>query len=617
MKQLFDNKLNRSFFYLFLSFLIGVIIWIEKPSFISPFENIFSDSIIRYLSSKEMEERIAIIDIDEKSLVEIGPWPWSRSKIADLIEIAFLDQKVASVGLDIIFPYPADLAGDQRLFSLSKIFPVTFAYTFDYNPNNQKINIGILPSDSNKYIESISERSMPAYGYISNHIGLKNVPCAGNIGYIPDEDGTVRSLPLNSRYQNKTYPLFAQTILECAGLRLKVPGNADGLWKLRFSSSLDSLIFISASDILNNRLPKNFLEKKHILVGSSSLSLGDRATTPLAPLIAGVTVHAAALIDLLNTDQEAEEKKYSIDKIFYTYCLLSITIIWIILIKKSPTLTLITIFTLISLWIAISIFSYSALKLNYPVTPLIIALLLVAISVFPQEWWNSRRREIALINIFSSYVGNSVLDELKKSKIENSLRPASKEITVLVVDMQGYTQKVMDLSLEESSLLTRDFLGRLTIPVLKNHGTLDKYMGDGLLAFWGAPLDNENQTDLAISCAEAMIEAINLWNEENPIIFKSRIKIRIGIESGLALVGDLGTNFRSTYTAVGDCINIASRLESLSKKIYLEIAIGPNAKKKSKRTDLISVGIHPLRDTESYIEVFTIQKYFSKVRGAY
>lgn len=611
MKPLIDSEINRSFIYLLLSLFLSISIWKIQPHFFSQIENILSDNIKRTIASKKTEERIAIIDIDERSLAEIGAWPWSRSTIADLIEIIFLDQNSASLGLDIIFPYPSDVNGDERISSLSKIFPITFAYTLDYNKKFQETNIGKLPIHSGSSKNSEIEDAIPAHGYISNHIGLNNVPCSGNIGYIPDRDGTIRSLPAKSFYQGKIYPAFSEAVLKCSGFDIDQTLKNRSLWKLNFSTELNSLIFISATDLLHHRIPNSFLENKHVLLGSSSLALGDRVSTPLAPLVAGVTVHAAALIDLLDSKQQIKKTKYKkysnyIPIIYSSFCII---LIGFTLLKKSPSLTIATLFFLFIAWVPISLITHLSLRLSHSLSSPFITLSLITATVLPQEWWNLKKIEIRLTNSFSSYVGKAVLNELKKSKHKNSLEPSSKEITVLIVDMQGYTKRIMELSLEESAELTRDFLSRLTAPIINNHGTLDKYTGDGLIAFWGAPLENKDQTDLAISCAEKMIEKINLWNQERSFLSKKPIKIRIGIERGFALVGDLGTNFRSTYTAVGDCINIASRLESLSKSISLQISIGPNAQEKSTRTDLISVGKYQLRDTENSIEVFTILQY--------
>ena len=614
MKSTYDISLNKSFIFLVATLFISTFIAIKQPNIIANIENVFNDIFIKIAANKNQENRIAIIDIDEQSLSEIGPWPWPRETIADLIEFSLIDLKSSSIGIDIVFPEKADELGDQRLASLAEISPVTFAYVLDYENRENLLASGKLPQKIGSSIHLSRLDSTQAYGYISNHAGLSHAKCTGNIGYIPDIDGKVRYLPANSFFNGEYHPTFSESLLNCAGIIIKIPEKNYPKWKLKYSTDLNSLIFISASDILRSRIPNDFLKNKHVLIGSSSLALGDRVSTPLAPLVPGVTVHAAALIDLLDIHDGIHQFNFKGNYLVILFDIFCIFLIWVSIKKYPPWISVLTILTLCTTWLLFSFFIKTKLNIEHSTSAPFLGLLLVSLFVLPQEWWNVKRREIKLKNIFSNYVGKSVLDQIINSKSEKSLNPSLIDITVLVVDMQGYTNRVMSLSIEDSALLTREFLSRITPPITNNQGTLDKYMGDGLIAFWGAPLANDRKEDLAISCAIEILKNIEAWNQENAYNNTSPIKVRIGIESGLAVVGDLGTDFRSTYTAVGDCINVASRLETLAKNLSSPIAIGPNTQKKSKRNDLISLGKYQLRDTDNTIEVFTISSTLSKIK---
>jgi adenylate cyclase len=157
--------------------------------------------------------------------------------------------------------------------------------------------------------------------------------------------------------------------------------------------------------------------------------------------------------------------------------------------------------------------------------------------------------------------------------------------------------------------LTKDFLSCLTRPVLQNHGTLDKYSGDGLVAFWGAPLLCPDQADRAVSTGLAILEEVRQFNNQRQHSGFAPVKVRIGIESGRALVGDLGTAFRSTYTAVGDCINFASRLESAARDLPTQLVIGAAANALLKEHDTLSLGAVTLRGTQTTIQVFTVHMH--------
>ena len=147
---------------------------------------------------------------------------------------------------------------------------------------------------------------------------------------------------------------------------------------------------------------------------------------------------------------------------------------------------------------------------------------------------------------FSHYVAQPVLDEIVRLGMNYSLTPTLRDVTVLIADMEGYTQATSELSLEDAAGLTKDFLGCLTRPVLTWRGTLDKYTGDGLVAFWGAPLDCADQADWAVSAALDILAEVATFNLERQRTGAGPVQVRIGIESGRAIVGDLGNEFRSS-----------------------------------------------------------------------
>jgi adenylate cyclase len=229
-------------------------------------------------------------------------------------------------------------------------------------------------------------------------------------------------------------------------------------------------------------------------------------------------------------------------------------------------------------------------------------LLLVAV---PHEWWQTQRKTRRLLAMFSHYVAQPVLDEIVRLGLKHSLTPTLREVTVLIADMEGYTRTTSSLSLQEAATLTKDFLDCLTRPVLTWRGTLDKYTGDGLVAFWGAPLPSLDQADRAVSAALEILKEVDVFNAARQRQGFAPVRVRIGIESGSALVGDLGTAFRSTYTAVGDCINFASRLESAARDLPTQLVIGSATNALLRQHHTRSLGAITLRGTQTTIEVFT------------
>jgi len=201
-----------------------------------------------------------------------------------------------------------------------------------------------------------------------------------------------------------------------------------------------------------------------------------------------------------------------------------------------------------------------------------------------------------------------VLDEIVRLNLQYSLKPMLCNVTVLIADMEGYTRVTSSLALDEAAQLTKDFLSCLTRPVLDGQGTLDKYTGDGLVAFWGAPLPCADQADRAVSAALAILAEVETFNARRQLKGYAPVMVRIGIESGSALVGDLGTSFRSTYTAVGDCINFASRLEAAARDLPTQLVIGSATQRLLTQYDTESLGRIKLRGTQTTTEVFTVRK---------
>ena len=230
---------------------------------------------------------------------------------------------------------------------------------------------------------------------------------------------------------------------------------------------------------------------------------------------------------------------------------------------------------------------------------------MLLITLVPLEWWLSQSQSRNLRQTLGRYVAKPVIDALTSSGNFTALVPQAQRITVLVADMAEYTRLTSSIPLGDMVELTKDFLDCITQPVLSLGGTLDKYTGDGLMAFWGAPLPCENSADLAIDAALQIFKNLQALNQSRLAKGLKPLRMRIGIESGQAVVGEMGTRFRTTYTAIGDCVNHASRLEAAAAKFGLPLLIGPVAKSQVHKHKLVHVGEHNIRGTDEDIDVYT------------
>ena len=597
-----------------LACVLALFVEWQRPGFILRLDEGLRDSFVRLIADRQPENRVVVIDIDEETLREIGPWPWPRTQVADLVEILLGTYGARAVGLDVVFPEPGDAAGDARLAALAEHAPLALAQIFDFTPRDKAVLEGTLVGGINQQAR-IS--GLVAYGYIANHKGLSNVRCIGNIGYVPDVDGVLRHTPIYTMYKGKAYPHLASVLISCAeggdhaetlsaSLMQSTISNAQELWRIPYAHALSAYTVISAADILQERVSNSLIAGRYVLVGSSSLGLGDRVSTPLTPLSAGVMVHAASLSGLLDLAEGLSNVPWSGRVWSFIWCVLSIALAIFFTARLSAWGSVLLLFALVSSWLLIA-FAGVARQAEWSVTAPLCAYFVLLLVAVPYEWWQAQRKTRRLMDTFSHYVAQPVLDEIVRLGLAHSLDPILCEVTVLIADMEGYTRTTSSLSLENAAALTKEFLGCLTRPVLDWRGTLDKYSGDGLVAFWGAPLSCPDQADRAVSAALGILAEVDALNVARQYAGFAPIRVRIGIESGSALVGDLGTSFRSTYTAVGDCINFASRLESAARDLPTQLLIGSAANSRLVRHQTISLGQITLRGTQTTIEVFSIR----------
>jgi adenylate cyclase len=585
-----------------LACALALLVEWQRPAFIVRLDEGLRDSFVRLTADQRPEDRLVVVDINEAALREIGPWPWPRQRVADLVEILLGHYAARAVGLDIVFTEPGNAQGDARLASLARHAPLSLAQVFDYTPRSQAILQGRLAGGEE---QQPGLDGVPAYGFIANHAGLADARCVGNIGYAPDADGVLRHTPLRTRYAGRDYPHFASALLSCATGPTALPEGIQGLWRVPYTHALSAYTVIGVADILQANAPRPLIAGRFVLVGSSALGLGDRVSTPLTPLSSGVMVHAASLSGLLDLAEGRLNPPRSGRGWLLAWCALSVTLAVIFIARLAAWEGLLLLVGFVICWLVLA-FAGVAHRVEWSITGPLWAYFFLLLVANPNEWWQAQRKSRRLLDTLAHYVAQPVLDEIVRLDLQHSLEPTLREVTVLIADMERYTHATSSLSLVDAATLTKGFLDCLTRPVLACHGTLDKYTGDGLVAFWGAPLDCADQADRAVGAALDILAEVDAFNTRRQALGFAPVRVRIGIESGRALVGDLGTPFRSTYTAVGDCINFASRLEAAARDLPTRLVIGSAANARLVRHQTLSLGEITLRGTQTTIEVFTV-----------
>ncbi|MBA5640021.1 adenylate/guanylate cyclase domain-containing protein [Duganella sp. LX20W] len=613
------------------------------------------DRYIRLHTTNAPEPRVLVVDIDEASLATLGSWPWPSSRIADLVEMLLTNYNARGVALDIVLPKAGDPDGDTRLALLANHGPLVLAQAFDYSATRpEPLRAGVLGGALAAAPAAVS--TQPATGYLANHALLAQAPHIGNIGFIPDPDGALRRLPLLTSFEGRVYPALTQALLDCcagASTQASAPTSAEApaqasantppqasgkaspqmspqtshqapaqaspqtssqpapfpadaaATRIDYRRDWSAYTVVSAADILAGRIAPDGASGRLALVGSSSLSLADRVTTPLAANRPGLGVQATMLSTLLDRRDGNAPAPWPGRWIACAYTLLLAALASYTMPRLSAARNGLLLGAGAALWLLLAL-AVSAHDASFsPSAPLASVAFLLAFAV-PFQWQQTQHRSRYLLDTLRQYVAPAVVSELMRSDLKDPLAPRQLDVTTLIADMEGYTSQVEALPVDEAAKLTRDFLECLTEPVIANQGTLDKYTGDGLVAFWGAPLPHPRHADLALDAAQAIVRRVRALSQARVAQGWPPLRVRIGIESGLAMAGDFGTAFRSIYTAVGDSVNTAARLEQAARDYPHDVIVGAGTVARATGHQFLPLGERLLRGKEKPTTLYTI-----------
>lgn len=607
-------------------------------------DDIIYDARLRATSPKSLDARIVIVDIDEKSLAEIGRWPWGRNKLGLLVDELFDQQKVALLGFDVVFAEADESSGLARLTELSHNelkdqagfaerlrqlqpsldFDRIFAATLEKRPvvmgyylSSERVGrmSGVLPAPvlSKDALQGRQIRATSWSGYGSNiEILAKAAPMAGYFNSTTDGDGVVRSLPLLAEHKGQYYESIALAMFRVlVGLPTVVPGFSNerflshsyqGVDRLLLKQGAKSLAipvdekmstlvpyrgpggvdggsfrYISASDILAKRLPAGSLKDKIILVGTTAPGLLDLRVTPMSETYPGVEAHANLISGFLDGKVLVKPDYalgYEVVLLVFAGLILALGLP-LLSAPRAVALSVGVIGTLfgLNLWL------YMSYGLVLPLaSALTMAITAFALNMSYGYFVESRsKRELA--NLFGTYVPPELVDEMVKDPDSYSMKATSRELTVMFCDMRGFTKMSEHMEPVQLQELLTGVFSRLTSLIRANRGTIDKYMGDCVMAFWGAPVETAEHAQLAVKSAMEMANAVRDINLDHRARGLPDIGIGIGLNTGTMCVGDMGSNIRRSYTVIGDAVNLGSRLEGLSKAYGLDIVVSESTRK--------------------------------------
>lgn len=572
-------------------------------------DDILTMGMFNYRGVEPDTGKVIIVDIDEKSLKKLGQWPWPRKITAKIIEnLGNAEAKV--IGLDMFFvekdrsspanylPLFKDMlknnitineeAMDNDLILGEAVgnHPVILGYTFQMTSPPEDF-IADLPFPLHM-IENTGQS--PFFSFIKAQHPLLNVPeisansySEGHVNVFPERSGMIRSIPLILEYSNIGYPSLALEMYlsdkpdsvikpgvtkeNTFALKIEdtiIPTDPAGRMMLNFRGPARSFKYISAVDVYNNKFPANIFRNKYVLLGTSAIGLSDLVTTPMGTAVPGVEAHATALDNMIRGDAMKYNRQNE------AVIVLSLLTIGGVLLAAAMAYTrpLIS-FTAGIGFLFIIIFGnfhwFFLVQEVVGASYLITSILLIMAGVSAANYFFEGRKKQYIRKAFAHYVSPHVVSELVKNPEKLNLEGEQRVVSILFSDIRGFTTISEGMNAEELSTFMNEYLGSMTDCVLELNGTVDKFIGDAIMAIWGAPLDNPEHPADSIRSALLMKEKLDILRPQWEKRGLPTVNIGIGINTGLVSVGNMGTAKRFDYTVIGDHVNLASRLEGLNK----------------------------------------------------
>jgi adenylate cyclase len=621
--------------FILLVFLSNTAGLIHLP-FIDFLENYTYDARMLVGMQAGKDPRIVIVDIDEKSLAVEGRWPWNRDKMARLMDQLFDHYKVSLVGFDVVFAEPDKSSGLDVLDELAekdlstvpefqqKLDQIRLQLDYDYifakSMDGRPVVLGYyfnIAADGSSAIKSgalpepVLTRSdfrlrpnvRVAVGYGANLPELQqHALAAGHFNPSIDNDGIVRRVPLLYEFEGNYYESLSLAMSRLMlGVNEVIPvladdvsGNYSSIEWLRighinipvdeyvqaivpYRGKQGSFPYISATDVLNGLADRGILEDTAVLIGTSAPGLFDLRSTPVQNKYPGVEIHANLISGIL--DQKIKEMPAYVKGIEFIHLLITGLIIIFLLPFFTPLWSMVLTSGLLFLSVVINYVIWQEANIVLPIASVITLILILLLVNMSYGFFFERRIKGQITDLFGQYVPPELVDEMSDDPTAYTRDAEEREMTVLFSDVRGFTTLSEGLTPKELSSLMNEFLSELTRVIHDHRGTIDKYMGDAIMAFWGAPVKDEDHANHALMAGLAMIERMYALQDVFEERGWPRLAIGVGLNTGNMSVGNMGSRFRTAYTVIGDEVNLGSRLEGLTKQYGVELIVGENTKK--------------------------------------
>jgi adenylate cyclase len=566
---------------------------------------------------------VRVVDIDEASLAQYGQWPWPRTIIAELVNKLSRNGAIV-IGFDIVFAEKDRLSPDI-VAEDNPSLPENIREALKALPSNEAILASQI-ANSSVVLGQTSVRLVDDTG--TNEANARDTPHAiigpdpapflqkfpalvqnlpeleaaatghGVFSLSPDADGIYRRVPLTMIVGEKIKLALSAEVLRIAtgggafGIRTNEAGisgivvggqlistNPNAIVWPYFSESRQER-YISAGDVLNGSADQSQIANHMVLVGTSAVGLEDYRATPLGVTMPGVEIHAQVIESIISQNL-LWRPNYALGMELVFVLIVGLLIIYIV-----PKVGAVRALALAGVsqagFLGGSFYAFHQHQMLIDATFPIASTALLFIALATANYMREERQRQQIRSAFGQYISPDLVEELIADPDRMVLGGETKELTLLFSDVRGFTglsEEYID-NPQGLTQLMNEFLTELSAPILEHKGTIDKYMGDAVMAFWNAPLDMEKHALVACNAALAMLDRLAALNERRKESLATEgkiatpINVGIGINTGLCVVGNMGSALRFDYTALGDTVNIASRLEGQSKPFGTPIVIG-------------------------------------------
>lgn len=604
-------KKNQIFILLILSiFIIIEFSYINMPSLYKITDDKITSLFLKSQKTATASKHIVIIDIDAHSIKKLGQWPFSRDMISKML-LNLRDAGAGIIGFDMVFSNPDRLSphemakilnisgtyvnNDVLLANTLQVTPTILGYYFDMTNAEHKSKPKQLADIQVKGYKKLNYFN-DAKGVVDNIDILKNAAySSGYFNLTNITNGVVDSASMLINFEGKLYPSLVVEMLRIAnsaqkvdvinsnlgvnGIKinnLNIPTNKYAEIKLNFRGKGGSYKYISFYDILNNNFDLKDIKGKFILIGTSDIGLNDLVTTIYDPAMPGVEVHATTIDNILNNDfyfTPIDSYTYGILLIFFSSIIVALALY--LLPASFSFLIFLSSFSLLIFVNYYLIFTkHVIIGFSAPIITIFVTTGIFALISYYFE--NVQRKKV--FSKLSAKVSKKVAIEILKHD-SNILNVDTRNVTILFSDIRDFTSLSEQLNNPKKLIeILNKYMEPMVESITEYNGVVDKFIGDAIMAYWNAPLKQTNHADMAVKSALLQLKRLDELNETLKKEYDIELKIGIGINSGEVVVGEMGSRGRSDYTLIGDNVNLASRVENLTKKYKCRLIITQQTK---------------------------------------